>query len=139
MEKKIEHGYWTEDIVTERVKQFPNKRDWIKGDYKSYSAAQRLGIVDKVSAHMDPLGNRHKRCLYSIEVIGQNMIYIGLTYDFSRGMRDHMKSSRFVDLIARYSEGCIEKVQLTDYINKKEAAEKEVLLAEQFKNKGIKY
>ena len=136
MEKKIEHGFWTEAVVAERAKQFTNKRDWIKGDYKSYTAAQRLGIVDKVSVHMEPLGNRHKRCLYSIEIIGQNMIYIGLTYDFSRRMRDHMKSRRFIDLIDRYGEGCIEKVQLTDYIDKKEAAEKEGLLVEQFAKQG---
>ena len=136
MEKKIEHGFWTEAVVSERAKQFTNKRDWIKSDYKSYTAAQRLGIVDKVSVHMEPLGNRHKRCLYSIEIIGQNIIYIGLTYDFRRRMRDHMKSRRFVDLIDKYGEGCIEKLQLTNYIDKKEAAEKEGLLVEQFKKQG---
>lgn len=136
MQKKIEHGFWTEEVVTQRAKPFKHKRDWIKGDYQSYTAAQRLGIVDRVSRHMVPLGNTHKRCLYSIEVVGQNLIYIGLTYDFDRRMRDHMKTKRFRDLIEKYGEGCIDRVQLTDYIDKDEAAAQEGLLVEKFRQKG---
>ena len=136
MEKKIVHGFWTEELVAQRAKPFSHKRDWVKGDSNSYAAAQRLGIVDSVSAHMDPLGNSHKRCLYSIEVLGQNMIYIGLTYDFHRRMRDHMKSKRFQVLIEQYGEGCIDKTQLTDYIDKEDTAHKEGLLVEQFRNNG---
>ena len=136
MGKKIEHGFWTEEVVAERAKRFTHKRDWIAGDSHSYAAAQRLNIVDKVSAHMIPLGNTHKRCLYSIEVIGHNLIYIGLTYDFRRRMRDHMKSQRFSSLIKKYGENCIEKIQLTDYIDKEEAALKEGLLVEEYKAKG---
>jgi predicted GIY-YIG superfamily endonuclease len=136
MTKKIDHGFWKAEVVVERAKKFKHKRDWIKEDYQSYTAAQRLGIVDKASEHMTPLGNTHKRCLYSIEVIGQNLIYIGLTYDFRRRMRDHMKSARFLELIRKYGEGCIEQVQLTSYIDKDEAAKIEGLLVEEYKEKG---
>ena len=136
MHKKAKHGYWTAEIVAQRAKPYLHKRDWIRGDYSSYTAAQRLGIVDSVSGHMTPLGNRHKRCLYSIEVLGQNLVYIGLTYDFKKRIRDHMKSKRFRVLVEQYGKGCIDAVQITDYIDKEEASIREGILVKEFRQKG---
>ena len=47
---------------------------------------------------MTPIGSHYYRCIYSLEIKGQKKIYIGLTYNYQRRIRDHLKSKRFIEL-----------------------------------------
>jgi hypothetical protein len=125
MTKLIEHGYWTPERIKKSALKSQHKGQWARAEQSAYYAASRLGIFDDVTAHMVPIGNRKLRCLYSITVTGTNCVYIGLTGNFKRRIRDHLETARFVDLAAQYGAESIVATQLTDYIGSSEAQQKE--------------
>jgi predicted GIY-YIG superfamily endonuclease len=125
MTKLIEHGYWTAERIKESALKYQHKGQWARAEQSAYNAASRLGIFEEVTAHMVPLGNRKSRCIYSITVTGTNFVYIGLTGNFKRRIRDHLETTRFVSLAAQYGTESIVATQLTDYVASSEAQHKE--------------
>ena len=81
--------------IISSAKKFKTRKDWNLNDPKAYGATRRLNLVDEATNHMDRLGNRFLRCIYALEVKNKKQIYIGLTYNYTRRIRDHLKSKRF--------------------------------------------
>ena len=123
--EKKEHNYWTKPKVLESALNEESKLDWLINDSKAYHAARRLNCLDEATKHMIPLGSLHSRCIYSIEVKDKKIIYIGLTYNFKRRIRDHFKSERILTLIDRYGKDKIISKKLTEYLDNQEAIKKE--------------
>ena len=131
------YKYWNKERCHQFALQYETKVDWIKGHNKSYSAASRLGIINQITDHMTPIGNKKMRCLYAITINNTNYAYIGLTGNFKRRMRDHLKTKRFIDLTQEYGIESIVLNQLTDYIDAKEAQRKEAELMEDYLINGF--
>ena len=55
----------------------------------------------------------------------KKIIYIELTYNFKRRIRDHFKSERILTLIDRYGKDKIISKKLTEYLDNQEAIKKE--------------
>jgi len=124
---------WTFNEILSEAKKYKTKKDWRKYSKKAYQAAVRNKIVDRASAHMEVLGTHHKRCVYTIKVLDKKIIYIGLTYNFQRRIRNHLETSRFRNLIKKFGRDAIKAEKLTEYIDVKEAQKLETKLINKFK------
>ena len=138
MTKRIVHGYWTKRRILISAKAYKHRGEWAKAKPSAYGAARRLGLLDQASAHMTRLGNRRYRCIYIIRVIGTKYVYVGLTGNYERRIRDHMRSTRFTELTKRYGKSSIRVKQLTDYISSSEAVVEEIAVVNRFENDGYK-
>ena len=128
---------WTEEKILREAKKYKTKKEWRENSLKSYQAAARQKIVEKVSSHMEVLGTHHKRCIYTIKVLNKKIIYIGLTYNFNRRIRSHFETSRFKNLIKRFGKRAIKPEKITEYIDVNEAQKLEKKLINKFKS--LKY
>ena len=127
---------WNKEKIISSAKKFKTRKDWNLNDPKAYGAARRLNLVDEATKHMERLGNRFLRCIYALEVKNKKQIYIGLTYNYTRRIRDHLKSKRFLLVIKKYGKQSIIHHQITEYIPKDLAVEKEVSLINYYTKKG---
>ena len=130
MTKLKRYRFWSKQRVLESALKYENKVSWLNNDSTAYSMAHVRGWLKEATKHMVALGSHYYRCIYSLEIIGQKKIYIGLTYNFKRRIRDHLKSKRFVELAKKYGEKTIKTKQLTKY----EIKEKAILSEERFVN-----
>jgi len=121
MHKQIVHGYWTEQRILDSAKNFDQISKWAAAESSAYSASKRLGIHKQATAHMTPVGNIRKRCIYVIKIKGTNLAYVGLTGNIKRRLRDHLKTKRFMELVAQYGASAISCDQISDYIPAEEA------------------
>ena len=61
------------------AKKYQNKRDFSTNDRNAYAAASSYGILDDITQHMETLGSKSKRMVYSYEFPDYNASYVGLT------------------------------------------------------------
>ena len=134
--EKKEHNYWTKKRVLESALNYETKLDWLINDPKAYYAARRLKCLEYATRHMVPLGSLHSRCIYSIEVKNKKIIYIGLTYNFKRRIKDHFKSERISILKKKFGENKIISKKLTGYLSNQLAIKKEGEYVKVFEKKG---
>ena len=66
---------WTKESAHREALKYKNKKEWAAHSPGSYAYTQRKGLLDELSKHMTPLGNLHRRCLYTIEIKDKNKIY----------------------------------------------------------------
>tara|TARA_B100000315_G_scaffold2855_1_gene2740 strand:+ start:206 stop:1750 length:1545 start_codon:yes stop_codon:yes gene_type:complete len=116
MHKRVVHGYWTEERIFESAKNFDQISKWAEAHPAAYAKAGKLGVRGKATAHMTPVGNRVKRCVYIIRVHGTNLAYVGLTGNIKRRFRDHLKTKRFSKLAADHGLDAIICKQISEYI-----------------------
>ena len=100
MHKRIVHGYWTEERILDSAKNFDQISKWAKAHHAAYSRAGKLGIRDKATAHMTPVGNKRKRCVYVIKVKGTNLAYVGLTGNIKRRFEGSFKDEEVCEIIS---------------------------------------
>jgi len=121
MHKRIVHGYWTEERILDSAKKFDQISKWAEVHHAAYSRAGQLGIRDKATAHMIPVGNKRKRCVYVIKIKGTNLAYVGLTGNIKRRFRDHLRTKRFTKLAVQHGASAITCDQISDYIMAEDA------------------
>lgn len=124
---------WTKEAILEDALLYDSRSEWKKQSPAAYKASRERGYFDKAVAHMNLLGNKYKRCIYSIEIKGKKKIYIGLTQHFETRIKAHLKSKRFIN----YKEEELTIQQLTEYINRIKAADLEIELIQKRKNEGF--
>ena len=127
---------WTKADVLAEAKNYATKEEWKKSNQSSLNAARRNGWVEEATSHMDPVGDQYRRCLYEATISGTDLVYIGLTFNFNKRVKQHLKSRRFIELANHYGAEAIVFKQLTDYIDTKVAAELENSLIEQYRSQG---
>jgi predicted GIY-YIG superfamily endonuclease len=127
---------WTKNKVLKSAKKFRHINDWSKSSEASaYHFALKNGFIDQASKHMTPLGNRYKRCVYTISIKGTKKVYIGLTGNVKRRKRDHFKTNRFKNLAKIYGWKNIIFNQISNYIFYKEAIKLEIKKEKEFRKK----
>lgn len=113
------------------ARKFKSVSDWKKNNSTSYKIALKFGFINEAKKHMPPIGNRMKRCIYSIKIKNKKQIYIGLTYNFERRINSHLKSKRF----SKYKKHNLIIKRLSNYIDTKKAALLEIKTIKKFKEK----
>lgn len=123
---------WTKNAVLEDALLDDTRSAWKLRSPAAYRASRDRGYFDEAVKHMTLMGNKYKRCIYSIEIKGKNKIYIGLSQHFKTRMNAHLKSERF----KKYKEDEIIMTQLTNYIDREKAAQLEMNLIKQKEEQG---
>lgn len=137
--KRIVGGkVWFKENIFEEARKFSTIKEWKEKSKMSYQAAVSGGFTRSASKHMTPLGHAYKRCVYSIKLQKQNMVYIGLTYNFKQRVKEHMRTKRFEELTKLYGSKSIKAKQLTKYLDIKEAVNYETKLIDDMKKLGWK-
>lgn len=136
LKRKIVHGFWTKKRILFSAKGYKYRGIWAKACSSAYSAAKRMGILELATKHMGRLGNRKLRCVYKIFVKSKKTVYVGLTYNFERRIRDHFKTKRFRALAAEFGRNSIIAKRITGYIDADFAAETEKRIVKKYKRLG---
>ena len=123
---------WTKDAVIQDALLDDTRSAWKSRSPAAYRSAREKGYFEEAVSHMTLAGNKYKRCIYSIEIKGKNKIYIGLSQNFKTRMNAHLKSKRFKN----YKKEQLIMTQLTDYIDRDEAATTEENLIIKKKEEG---
>lgn len=137
MKKLLDHKKWTKKNILNSAIKYSSKKDWAKNENSAYNKAIKMNWLDEATKHMMPLGNKYKRCIYSISVKGTKLVYVGLTGNKIRRKRDHLKSPRFKKLKKIYGARSIIFKQLTDYIDVEKAIRLERKFESDYKNRGF--
>ena len=124
---------WTKAAVLKDALQYDSRSKWKFMSPAAYRASRERGYFNEAVKHMTLLGNKYKRCLYSLKIKGEKKIYIGLSQNFRTRINTHLKSKRFNNY--KKSELIIE--QLTEYIDREKAADLEIELIKKKKNEGF--
>lgn len=136
MKKMKRYRFWSKERVLESALKYENKVSWLNNDPTAYSMAHDRRWFKEATKHMTPIGSHYYRCIYSLEIKGQKKIYIGLTYNFKRRIRDHLKSKRFLKLSKQHGKRSIIVKQLTKYQIKEKAIIEEGRFVKFFRRKG---
>ena len=123
---------WTKQAVLTDALLDDSRSAWKLRSPAAYRASRDRGYFEDAVKHMTLMGNKYKRCIYSIEIKGKNKIYIGLSQNFKIRMNVHLKSQRF----KKYKGEKLIMTQLTDYIDREKAAQLEKNLIKQKKGEG---
>ena len=129
---------WTKENVLKDALKYKYKKDWRLHSGSAIVAASDRGWYEEATKHMELVGNQHHRCVYSIAVKNEKIIYIGLTYKFKKRIKDHLESERFLKIKKEYGHECLEIKQLTEYIDIKKAQKLEIKLIKTMKDRGYK-
>lgn len=127
---------WTYDMCKEEALKYKYKKDmWLKSQ-SSMASINRNKWYELLS-HMDILGSRVKRMIYSYE-FSDNSCYIGLTYDIKNRHKRHLNdinSQVYKKITMNISYSLICK---TGYIDSNLASQMEgIILDEYYKNNWI--
>ena len=68
--------------------KYKNKRDFKKGSSPALSAMRKNGWLSEIN-HFEVLGSLYRRYVYSIE-FSDNSVYVGLSYDIQRRLKQHL-------------------------------------------------
>lgn len=129
---------WTEENIKKEALKYDSKPKFRASNGSAYQAADRLGIMDEVTAHMIPTGSKFKRLIYAYEFPDKS-VYVGLTYDLNKRDWSHMNrdSSAVYKYMVLTGLRPIKKT-LTKFIDKEEAKKLEGVLEKQYRDKGWK-
>ena len=136
LEKRDGIYKWPKEKVLEDALKYDSIKSWRYYSSAAYSTAWNKGWLNEVSAHMRKDGTFYKRCLYSIKIRNQNIVYIGLTFKYKKRIRDHLKTERFINLANKFGVKSIIPNQLTDYIDVNKAQRLEKKLIKKMKESG---
>ena len=130
----------TYDEVKEAAKQYKTRMEFKKNDMNNYCFAVSHGWLDDVCSHMTVVGDRYKRCIYVYE-FSDNFCYIGLTYNIDSRHIQHISGkcfSKVYEHSVKYNVSIPNPKQLTEYINKDDAAILEGEYLNKYKDNGWK-
>jgi len=125
-------GHWTKEKIFKDAKKYNSRSEWQKNSASAYHASLNKNIHKEATGHMKLLGNRFKRCLYTIEIKGKNKIYVGLTHNFKRRIYGHINTK-----FKKYKKNQLIIKQITNYIDSERAIYFEDRLIQQKKKVGF--
>lgn len=128
---------WTKKLVLSTAKKFKTIKEWQAKYDGAYQKAAKLKILDQATSHMNRLGDKYNRCIYTIKIKNKKIIYVGLTSDYESRIKEHLKSKRFINLKRKFGKNCIISRKITDYMPIDKAANTEKKQINFFKKKGF--
>ena len=128
---------WTKEKCQEEALKYETRSEFYRCSSSAYQWCWRNECLDEVCDHMSGVrDNELPRCIYA-HMFPDRSIYIGLTCDVGR--REENRSNDENDAVTKYKlETGYESdhILLTDYIDEKEAQEKEKIYIEQYRKEG---
>ena len=107
--KHLRRPDWTLHQIAEEANKYSSRSEFEKRSRGAYKAAHRRGLLDAVCGHMQRKGHRFKRAIYVYEFADRS-VYVGLTYDYERRHRQHMRfSKRIIEKAKRFGYKLIRK------------------------------
>jgi predicted GIY-YIG superfamily endonuclease len=128
---------WTYTNIVNTAKKFDTIKDWADKYPYAYQRAYKTNVLKKVTSHMERIGHKYKRCLYSIEVKNEKKIYIGLTFNFKQRILQHLASKRFLEIKKKFGNKSLISKQISGYISVDRASNREIKLIEGYKKDGF--
>ncbi len=127
---------WTDEMLKNEALKYKTKSDFQRKSGSAYMAALKRGILNDITVHMEPMGNKYKRLIYAYE-FPDNHIYVGLTYNLNKRDRSHTQkeTSAVYRHIQKTGLKPIRK-SLTDFLDKNEAVKKENEILDNYIKKG---
>jgi predicted GIY-YIG superfamily endonuclease len=129
---------WDYDKCKKEALKYNNRTEFQYGEGSrgAYNHAKENGFLDKICEHMEMKGNLFKRCIYAFE-FEDNHVYIGLTYNIKERKIDHLNKKK--SQVYRHKNKTNSKYilkQLTEYIDIKNACQKEEYYVNKYKKQG---
>lgn len=85
-------GYWTKDRCHQEAKKYHTRIEFRKNAPGAYKASFRNSWLEEICKHMDIIGHKYRRFIYSIQ-FADNSVYVGLTYNPRERIAKHLKDS----------------------------------------------
>ena len=129
---------WDKDSCIQEALKYQSRAEFQKTASGAWSAAKKNGWLDEICSHMEIYGNLFKRCIYAFE-FSDNYVYVGLTDNFGRRIREHLKSPDSPVFQHMKNTGLVPiSINLHDYVNKIIAQQLESLYLKEYINKNWK-
>lgn len=128
------NGYWTKERCLKEGLKYKYKKDFVSKGKGAYMAARRNGWLDEIWLHMTVCGNLYKRCVYVYE-FSDKSAYIGITYNVDKRRAGHRSTG---PVHRHHHKTGLQPtfIQLTEYIDRKKAAEIEGEMVLKYRNNG---
>lgn len=129
---------WTIENCSIVANQCVTKKEFKLNYPNQFRASYRRGWLESICTHMIKLGSKYKRLIYAFE-FSDKSVYIGLTYNSKKRYNDHFKDSN--GGVYKYIQQTglqPEFKELTNYLDKNIASEKEGEYVKKYKNEGWK-
>jgi len=136
-EEHVDKNYWTKEKCQEVALECSFRSEFCKKYRGAYDKSLNNGWLNEICSHMQICGNLHNRLVYLIE-FGDNSVYVGLTYNYSKRYVDHLTTD-VSSSVFKYSKktGLIPTCKkLTEYINIVNAIELEIYYIQYYKYLG---
>ena len=79
--------------------KYKTKKEFSEKDKTAYKMAHKRGWIDEICIHMEILGNKYNRCIYSYE-FPDNCVYVGLTCNIDE--RDRQRKLNKHDQVTKH-------------------------------------
>lgn len=127
----------------ETAKLYEYKRDFRTQSSKEYNFLHKHNKLEEACIHMKKIGDLYHRMIYAYifnHTDGSKHVYVGLTYDFLRRDEQHRKDEN--DSVYKhainYNLEIPRPIELTDYIDSKEASEMEKFYVKKYEKEGYR-
>lgn len=136
LEQRKPANFWNLENCKQEALKYKTKKEFAEKSISCYTRCLKNNWIDDVCKHMNKIGNKHFRCIYSVE-FSDNHLYIGLTYNFDERKLQHLStdtSSVYKHIINTGLTPTFK--QLSDYIEVNEATKLEGSKIEEYKKLG---
>jgi hypothetical protein len=137
---KKPHKYWTDkERCHKEALKYNNRAEFQKNSSSAYNSSKINGWYDEICSHMEYIGSRKMRLIYSYE-FSDNSVYVGLTYNLNQRNNVHLKEKSNSSVHEHILlTGLIPTLnKLTDYIEVEEARVLEGYYLNTYKEKDWK-
>lgn len=129
-------NYWSEKNCKEEAEKYEKRSDFKKFSGGAYNFAKKNNLLDIVCFHMNPIGNRFKRLVYTY-VFPDDSIYVGLTYCIENRDNKHKRDKRSPVFKYMKKTGMTPDLKYSELMTVKEAVELEKREIEFYKKNGF--
>lgn len=126
---------WTKILVLNEALKYKFRSEFIRKSGSAYNRARKDGYLDEICSHMEKIGNRKMRMIYSYE-FSDNSVYVGLTYNIERRNSLHFIDGPVFNYINKTNLIPIRKIISNGYIPSIEASILEQKTIDEYKTNG---
>lgn len=127
-------GYWTYERCKEEALKYKTTKEFGKKCISAFNVVVKNRWMDELCSHMESEGNLFKRMVY-VYIFSDNHCYVGLTYNKINRKNRHTREGPVYDYITKTGLKP-EYIELSDYIDTKEAINLEKEFIIKYENNG---
>ena len=128
-------GYWTYEKCKEESLKYNKIKDLKKNSPGAYNRINKNKWQNDMFSHMEKLGNKNKRVIYSYE-FSNNYVYVGLTGNIERRDKQHRVAGPVYNHFKNTSIEIPIIKKITDFISENDASKMEGIILNDYKKNG---